>query len=272
MKLAISNIAWDPNEDEAVFKLMRKHGFSGLEVAPGRVFEKPFEASAGDISKFVSGLLLYGIRPVAMQALLFGRPDLKIFGPAETRIQTLEYLKNMILFAERLGISPLVFGSPKNRDSAGMDKNAAATIALDFFGEIGRFASAHGAKLCIEPNPAAYGTDFINTTREAAYFVKKVNDSGFALHIDTGAIIMNGEEPDSSAGAFASMAAHVHISAPGLDPVLNDARRGTHEKISLALKKSDYAGWGSIEMKKPGASGRLETIEKALSFVREIYG
>jgi len=272
MKLAISNIAWDKNEDEAVYALMLKYGFTGLEVAPGRVFEKPFDACLKSISEFSGELSSYGIKPVAMQALLFGRPDLKIFGPGEIRIQTLEYLKAVILFAQRLGISALVFGSPKNRDTGGMEKATAEKTALFFFRELAVFAARHGARICIEPNPAAYGTDFINTTAEAAAFIRKVNNSGFALHIDTGAIITNGEEKAISAGSFLSMAAHAHVSEPGLDPVPKDSSIEIHKKISMALKKNNYAGWISIEMKKPDAVKRLETIEKALSFVREIYG
>jgi len=272
MKLAISNIAWDKSEDAAVFGLMLKYGFTGLEVAPGRVFEQPFEAAQKDITGFLLNISSYGIKPVAMQALLFGRPDLKIFGPEETRKQTLEYLKNVILFAQRLGIGALVFGSPKNRDTGGMEKTAAEKIAIFFFRELAVFAARHGAKVCIEPNPAIYGTDFINTTNEAALFVKSVNNSAFSIHIDTGAIIMNGEDPARSAGVLAPRSAHVHISEPGLDPVPQATSIEIHEKIASALRKNNYAGFVSIEMKKPDAVKRLETIEKALSFVREIYG
>ena len=43
-KLAVSNIAWEPAEDGAVYALMRKYGFSGLEIAPTRIFETaPYE-------------------------------------------------------------------------------------------------------------------------------------------------------------------------------------------------------------------------------------
>ena len=271
MKLAISNIAWDKNEDEAVYGLMRKYGFGGLEAAPGRIFENPFEAPSSDIAVFLTWLSAFGIKPVAMQALLFGRPDLKIFGPKEIRIQTLEYLKNVILFAQRIGIPALVFGSPKNRDGGGAEKIFIEETALVFFRELSVFAARHGSRICIEPNPAVYGTDFINTTAEAAAFVKKVNNSGFALHIDTGAIIMNGETASLSAGSV-SMAAHVHVSEPNLDPVPQDGSIAIHKEISRVLRKNNFGGWISIEMKKPDAAKRLETIEKALSFVREIYG
>ena len=38
MKLAVSNIAWKEQHDEAVYALMRHYGFTGLEIAPTRFF------------------------------------------------------------------------------------------------------------------------------------------------------------------------------------------------------------------------------------------
>ena len=44
MKLAISNIGWAEEQDSAVYGLMKQYGFTGLEIAPTRIFpEKPYE-------------------------------------------------------------------------------------------------------------------------------------------------------------------------------------------------------------------------------------
>ena len=44
MKLAISNIAWTAEEDEQVYAMMRRYGYTGLEIAPTRFFEtNPYE-------------------------------------------------------------------------------------------------------------------------------------------------------------------------------------------------------------------------------------
>lgn len=43
-KLAISNIAWHKNDDEAVYTAMQQAGFTGLEIAPTRIFPvEPYE-------------------------------------------------------------------------------------------------------------------------------------------------------------------------------------------------------------------------------------
>ena len=44
MKLSVSNIAWSPERDETVLILLKKHGFSGVEIAPTRLFpEAPYD-------------------------------------------------------------------------------------------------------------------------------------------------------------------------------------------------------------------------------------
>lgn len=43
-QLAISNIAWLKDDDEAVYTAMQQAGFTGLELAPTRIFsEAPYE-------------------------------------------------------------------------------------------------------------------------------------------------------------------------------------------------------------------------------------
>ena len=39
-KLAISNIAWHKSDDEAVYTAMQQAGFTGLEIAPTRIFPR----------------------------------------------------------------------------------------------------------------------------------------------------------------------------------------------------------------------------------------
>ena len=46
--LSISNIAWGSELDDSVYTLMKKYQFSGLEIAPTRVFPKtPYEKKRG---------------------------------------------------------------------------------------------------------------------------------------------------------------------------------------------------------------------------------
>ena len=43
MKLSISNIAWTPELDTEIYRIMARIGFGGLEIAPTRIFpENPY--------------------------------------------------------------------------------------------------------------------------------------------------------------------------------------------------------------------------------------
>ena len=41
MKTAISNIAWNMDNDHLIYDLMKKYGYQGLEIAPSRIIPPP---------------------------------------------------------------------------------------------------------------------------------------------------------------------------------------------------------------------------------------
>lgn len=103
MKLSISNIGWDAEQDEAVYRLMGAYGFSGLEIAPTRIFpEAPY--SQREAAKRWSENLKaqYGFGVSSMQSIWYGRQE-KLFGNEEERQVLLAYTKEAIDFAAAVG-------------------------------------------------------------------------------------------------------------------------------------------------------------------------
>lgn len=268
MKLAISNIAWQRSEDAAVAELMRATGVSGLEIAPTAVWPKPLVAAATEVDAVRDWWAERGIRVVALQALLFGHPELVIFGDGATRTATLDHLEGMMVLAARLGAGPLVFGSPKNRVRGAMPMDEALAIATEFFRDAGRRAEAHGVVLCVEPNPKDYGCDFVNTAAEGLALVQAVAHAGFRLHLDAGALALNKEAPVEAIAAAVPVLRHFHASEPHL-AVLGTA--GTdHGACAAGLRAGDYSGWVSVEMRStPDGAGGLGAV---LSHLIQRYG
>ena len=272
MNLSISNIAWRANEGKAVHRLMNKYGFEGLEIAPPEIWKQPIDQiSASDIRQFLHELEVFRIQLVAFQALLFGKEDLRIFGSHENRNATLQYLKKNIILAGRAGARILVFGATRNRDTGNLSPDSALQVACDFFLELGKFAQEHDTIFCVEPNPREYNTNFINNTEDALRLVSAVNHPGFRLHVDTGAMIMNGEPAEEVIRKAFDFMAHLHISEPFLAPVIPVQSANMHREISSVLRELNYKGWISIEMKKNKEGNNLSTIEEALHSVAEIY-
>src|SRR5215471_19232174 len=169
----------------------------GVEIAPTKTWEAPQLATKESILNYGEYWSSQDIKAVAMQSLLFGRPDLQLFQDAAARERTFDYLCSLMVMAEMLGARVLVFGSPKNRQRGDLTESQAFDTAVEFFGRVGKFASEHNVCFCIEPNPAVYGCNFIRTAAEGRALVKAVDNPGFRLHLDAAIMTLNEEDLES---------------------------------------------------------------------------
>lgn len=270
MKLAISSIGWRPEEEPAVADVMAELGVAGVEIAPTKAFARPLEATAAEVSAYRRRWENRGIRIVAMQALLFGRPDLVVFGEESKREETARHLEGMIRLAARCGAGVLVFGSPKNRQVGALTGEQVDRIAVPFFGRLGDAARKEGVRFCIEPNPAAYGCDFIRTAAEGLALVGRVANPGFGLHLDAGGMTMNSETDPETLRAAVPSACHFHASEPNLATV--GAGDAAHPTFASALRDLGYPHWISIEMRDVSPGDNAARARGALRFVIDTYG
>lgn len=266
MKLAVSNIAWPAGADDRAVDVLRQHGVTGVELAPTKVWPNPTAATPAEIGRVRDWWESRGIRVVAFQALLFGKPDLVLFGSEAARDALAEHLDGIFRLAATVGAGPLVFGSPKNRLVGTMRVDEARRIAVDFFRRVGELAAKRGATLVLEANPPAYGCDFVTRFGEAADLVRAVDSPGFALHLDTGGMTLTG---DTVADAGGLVPAHYHISEPNLAPVGSDASV-PHATIVRDVRAIGYDGWFSIEMREPPQAWE-SVLSLGLAQVRKLY-
>lgn len=265
MKLSISNIAWNKQDDKIVYRLLQENHIYGLDIAPARIFDKPFEITKEQGQQFKEELKEYGLTPVGMQSLLFGTTGLALFEDEETRKQTIDHLKKMMDYAQKIGITKLVFGSPKNRLINNLPKEKIEQLSYDIFNELGDYATSKNVYFCIEPNPIAYGADFITNTKEGIELVKQVNNPGFRLHMDLGTMIMNHENMKELVKEGLSVTEHIHLSHPHLEPVIGF--KEVHQKFSKILKENGYNKVVSIEMKNT----TIDKIKESIEFINLNY-
>lgn len=276
MNLAISNIAWGAEADPILYKSMRELGYTGLEIAPTRVFPDAPYGHLAEAAVFARKLREeYGLSICSMQSIWYGRTE-RLFASVEERASLLEYTKKAIDFAQAMGCPNLVFGSPKNR---WRPKDAPLEPVLTFFRELGSYAASCGAVLSIEPNPPLYHTNFINTTPQACAFVQAVLESGakslpaspgLAVNLDLGTVIENGEEL-SCLPAWLPWIHHIHISEPGLCR-LRPEHRALHETLASLVRdgweQGAYQGYVSIEM---GKLASLPDLLETMKGIRELF-
>ena len=269
MRLAVSSLAWPPEADAAVAETLRRCRVGGVELAPTKVWPKPLEASEAAVREYRRFWERHGLRVVALQAILFGRPDLTVFEDEAKRAETIDYLAGMCRLAGWLGAGVLVFGSPKNRLVGSLSPAQADTIARDFFTRVGERAAKCDTAVCIEPNPVEYGCDFVTRTEDAARLVAAVNHPGFGLHGDAGGMALSGDSPDLLT-RYGRTLRHFHISEPHLVPI---GQGGVdHTALAAALQAGGYKRWVSIEMKPVVDMPLAAAVENAVRLAQRLYG
>lgn len=251
MRLLVSNIGWTAAEDGTILPRLRAAGAEGIEVAPGRLVPEPAAPPPGAAAAIRAAHAAAGLPVRAMQALLFGRPDLALFGGPAAEAALLAHLGPVIAFAGALGCGPLVFGAPGNRRRGALDPAAAAAAALGPLRRIGDLAQAAGTVLCLEPNARAYGCDFMTRLDEAAAVAAAAAHPGIGLVADTGNMMLE-DEPPAALAPHAGRIAHLHVSAPQLGPVAPH-RAFVAEAIAIA-RDAGYAGSVTLEMRPGGGA------------------
>jgi sugar phosphate isomerase/epimerase len=261
MNLSISNIGWAAESDTQVYELMTRYGFSGLEIAPTRIFlEHPYE-QVNQASAWAEQLRgQYGFAVPSMQSIWYGREE-KIFGTAEERQALIDYTKQAIDFAAAIRCKNLVFGCPRNRN---LPEDGEIDLAILFFKELGDYAANQGTIIGMEANPPIYNTNYINDTKAALSLIHEVGSDGFRLNLDVGTMIYNRESVDILSGNVKYIN-HVHISEPGLKPI---EKRILHKELKDVLLKEHYRGFISIEM---GKTDELKKLDDVMYYVKGIF-
>ena len=267
MKLAMSNIAWAYEDRLTAYALMRKYGFTGLEIAPGLMFPtQPDSTNPSDaaLNTAIDEAASFGLHFVSMQSLHFGVEGASLFGDSAARDRFFGAIRNCLNLAERLELRHLVIGSPKARIiPENISQADAEQRAADWFCTFAHAEVGAGQILGVEPNPAAYGTNFLTDMKTAMDFVTACDHPKIGLNFDIGALKMNDQfsDIDTFATRGAAQISHAHVSEPFLKPV--DATSGLAQSVG-ALARARFGGFTSIEMRRP-ETDPLGHVEAALS-------
>lgn len=270
MRLSISNLAWEPDQDEAVVELLQQHGVDAIDVAPSKILPDLHSATDAAIDVVRGWWADRGITIVGMQSLLFGTQGLNIFGAADVQAAMLQHLGTVCRVGARLQAPRLVFGSPRNRDRGTLADERVRDNAVNFFRRLGDVAAGHGVLVCLEPNPQRYGANFMTTSAETAQVVRAVGHPCIRMQFDTGSLAVNEEDPDTVLKTCADLIGHVHASEPDLVP-LGDGSTD-HGAMRAALERHLPDHVVTIEMLTPKDEPAPAAVARALVAARNAYG
>ncbi len=244
MKLSISNIAWNAEYDEEMYAFLEKNNFDGLEIAPTRIWKENPYSHIKEAKEFRKCLEeKFGLQIASMQSIWYGCSE-RVFGEKEERSKLIDYTKRAFEFADALGCKNLVFGCPKNRNVFEEYNVDVQRVAVEFFGNLAELARINHTNLAMEANPPIYNTNFVNKTEEAVKLIRAVDKPAFMLNYDLGTVIYNGENI-SDVKKYLPLINHVHISEPGLKPVMLDEMQ---KELCRMLEEAEYHNFVSVEM------------------------
>lgn len=275
LKLAVSSFAWQPDRaNEAIAHLASTGVVKGVELVLPMAFKDPTKVARPERAACRAAWEEQGLSVISVQSLAYGRPELQLLGDADVRTAFIDHLVLMAELARDLGAQRMVFGSPANRKRGALAMPEAMVRAQDFFRRLGDRIAHTGVIVCLEPNPPIYaGCDFVQRAEEAIELVERIDHPYVATQLDTGAIVFaqrEGQGPDDAAlKRVVDSAAHMHISVPGLLPiVVNDQEQAAlAERLPVATLP-----WVSIEMKHPAeGADPFPAIDAAISAVRQWY-
>lgn len=222
-------------------EIMKLNGYSYIEAGVGN-FLIPNKEDA----EFKRMLLNANANPLPIKACNgFIPKELKSVGPNAVHLEILKYMEQAFKRAYETGIDIIVYGSGGSRSvPEGFSHQEAQDQLVELFKKMTPIAEKYKVIVVIEPLNSKE-CNFINTVKEGAEIVNKVNHPNLQLLVDIYHMMMDDESPDNIV-EYGDYIKHVHVAEKE-----GRAAPGTHnEDLSpyyRALKTINYKGKISIE-------------------------
>ena len=265
IKLSISNIAWDISVEEEAYLLISNLGVSGVEIAPTKL--SPWEGLSKDKLKNAKSLIeSFGLKVSSLQAILYGKPEFQLLGDKSNFQLFKEHIWKVSEIAVTLGADVAVFGAPLNRIKGEMSYDDAFQLSVDRLSIIGETIN-ESMILGIEPVPAIYNSDFLQSADEVRNLVKSINHPSIRLHLDTACVKLQNDDIGEEIKKGRDVLCHFHISEPNLSDFSSPV--ADHETAAKYLNELTYQGWVCIEMNQ--SNNWITSVQQAIDFAKSIY-
>jgi sugar phosphate isomerase/epimerase len=223
LKLAVSNLAWLPSEEEEALNTLKECGISLVEVAFSKLnsWEK---INKEDLLRFKEKMNKYGLTCQSSQSLFYGM-NINLLDSSGV----IAHFKKLISLCEIMDIEVLVFGSPKMRVGTIED-------ALKVMYELDYMLMNKNVKVALEPNSKFYGGNYWFTLEEIS---NSLGDSfmNISSMIDSHNSKLESSDINLELEKHRNIVGHIHISEINLKPLVDLDR---HKSFAQTLKKASY--------------------------------
>lgn len=267
MRLSVSNLAWGPDYSDRILPRLAALAVAGIEVAPTRIKDWP-DLGLADLAAYRAMLTDHGLVTSSLQAIFFNKPQCQLLGDAIGFAAMADHVKRIAEIGAVLGAEVAVFGAPKNRGRGELDIGDATGLATERLHAIGDILAPAGLVLGIEPVPATYAGDFLTRAGDVIDMVGRVGHPAIRVHLDTGCVMLGGDDIAAAVAAAGNQLVHFHVAEPHLAGFVTP--QADHAGAAMALRKGGYARWVAIEMRE-ALDNVLDQVESAVAFVKSVY-
>lgn len=260
MKFAICNETFGDWPIEQGFEMAKKHGYTGLEVAPFTLGTRANLVTPQQRSHYLKTAKSFGLEIIGLHWLLAKTEGFHLTtDDADVRSRTASYFEELIRLCSDLEGKLMVLGSPLQRNfPPEMGHDRAMENAASILEKIVPSLEKHQIQIAIEPLGPQEG-NFLNHAWQARELIKRVGSEQIQLHLDVKAMSSEGEPIDKIIRDNADLMIHFHANDPNrLGPGMGDVDQ---RPIFNALRDIDYRGWVSVEVfdYSPGVETILES-------------
>ena len=234
MKLGISNLAWNTNEEfENIIPSLKENDIKYIEIT----FSKHLEWNNPNhkLDSFINILKKNNLKTVSTQSIFFNTNVNSFYDD-----KFIKHLELICTLSKEIGVDRLVLGSPNMR----IDKNYNKLIEV--FTEVNKLMIDKNITLLLEPNCRAYAGEFFHTVSEIVGFIKAGGYENIKTMIDTHNILLENQNPFTIFNQYKEYINHVHVSEVNLKGFIESDE---HNKLADTLRENKYDGVIVYEVK-----------------------
>jgi sugar phosphate isomerase/epimerase len=248
MRHAICNEAFQGWNFVDAAKFVRATGYTGLEIAPFTLAERPTDISPARRGEYKDILASEGLAFVGLHWLMVSPKGLHVTTPdVALRERSWGHIRDLIDLCADLGSNDgvMVFGSPAQRSTVDGATVAEATARyVDGLAQVAAQAEARGVTILVEALPIEQA-DVVNTLEEAASIVRQIGSPAIQTMFDTHNAVNEKEPHAALVEKYFDVIRHVHVNEmDGKHPGMGDY---DFKPVLRTLERLKYKGWVSLE-------------------------
>jgi D-psicose/D-tagatose/L-ribulose 3-epimerase len=253
---AMCNEAWGEMPLRDVCRSLKRIGYAGIEIAPFTLAGAPDEVTVAQRREYRDAIASEGLAFVGLHWLLVSPAGLHVTTPdTSLREKSWRHVDALIDLCADLGEGGvMVFGSPKQRATAGLQTPGDATRRFtEGLAGVAEHAMQRDVTILVEALPSNQ-CDVITRLAEAVAVVDEIGSSAVRTMFDTHNAVDETEPHAELLERFFPYIRHVHVNE------IDGRHPGTGEydfrSILEVLWRREYRGWISLEVFdfEPGAA------------------